>query len=136
MGMFSKRAGRSDPTRGRAGLAGLGVGVLSGFLVLGVLVLSGEVSASWGQGWIPPVDEGTGPPGPGTGSPGDAPISSQDCMNDYLSNVERCESIWCEPASFLWFSWNDCDDANLAMCVANAQTTFGCCLDPADCGQD
>jgi hypothetical protein len=132
MGIFRRQARGWRSQRGTAGVLGLGLGGLLVALVLGGVV-PGEAMASFGQGWIPPIDDdGTQPPG-GTGSPPPAPPQSQECMQEYLENSDRCKAIWCQPASFLWFDWLSCDDGNLAACIANAQSVFDCCLHPEEC---
>ena len=118
--------GKKRSTAERWTLHGVGLGLV---FVVGLLVLSGQASGSFkGDGLHPPLSGEGWSPGHNEPLPPKAPWAAQECMDDFLRNEQRCKDIWCEPASFLWFTWTSCDDSELQDCTDRAKATFDCCI--------
>jgi len=113
---------RQPPWRRALALIGLA-------LLVGSTLLPGNPRAG-----VPVLDNPLTPLGPD--APPQAPVDAQDCLEHFLYNSTRCKGLWCQPASFLWFHWTDCDDGNLQNCIDKVNQAYACCMDPSDCQPD
>ena len=83
-----------------------------------------------------PLPDSPGPPGAPQTPPSHPGEHAQHCFERFVDNSERCKQVWCWPASFLWFDWEECNEAELANCVDHAEITYGCCMKPWECDEE